>query len=177
MKKIVLFLLLSFVFCEIMSQNAYFKRYFIGNSGTFTYFPIRDNPVQEYQTGAIDTAYTWNDTCNNVFFSIFVVKRGNEIPPNERIRDSLLTKYMNFVKIMSDAGEDSTDFVKNYKHPTDSAARGITQLCKNAGGKIFDFRGWVNSRYIAVLYVVYLRQNRFDPSVKQLFLDGFRFAE
>jgi hypothetical protein len=166
--------LLGFALLNVsaIAQIPRFSKYSVKETGAFVYMPAEPNWTIELSEDQ-SKVYSTQVQSGTTFYGVIVVELAEQLPDDTQVWENLLSSYMVFLH--DEVFQLLSDLDLGYGHKLECcpSAIGILEYGEDVEGIQYSIKGWVNRKYIAVLWMA----DEEEPNInyQQLFLNGFRF--
>jgi hypothetical protein len=168
-------LITSFLICNhLFAQIPRFAKYPILETGAALYTPGKPTWQHSFSEDSSDV-YTMEIASDTAKLGAIVVRLKEDIGLDSALLNRLLWSYMDYLNQSSFKFASLVPPGYGHKMESHPNAHGILEYAKNADGAEYSLKGWIDGKFIAILYIG--RNRTFNFNLEQMFLNGFRFPD
>lgn len=167
--------LLLFTTTFLSAQTPRFAKHPVKETGAFLYIPKEPTWEISYSEDS-SKIYTTTVESGVTTYGAIIVQFPTEMAfANNDEKNGLLTSYMSFLNETAFQLTQTVDFGLGHTMESNPDAVGVIQYGETAEGMQYATKGWVDKKFLAVLFIAYTGDLNYN--YQELFLNGFRFPD
>ncbi|MCB9285438.1 MAG: hypothetical protein H6563_15340 [Lewinellaceae bacterium] len=174
-KLLLLSLFLATSLCAKAQDFPRLQKFSIGESGFQAYLP--SYPENLELTWSEDSSMVWagDVEAGGLLFGLVCVQLAEPLEDDDDLQLGLLESYLDYLQEAFNVIE-SAGYGRGHTLESSPGAKGVLDYWVDSDGYTWKIKGWINTRYIAVLYI---GGGEEEPNINgaNMFLDGIRFPE
>jgi len=174
-KNVYVLAILIFACLNLNAQTSgtSFKKYAIGNSGSFIYCPVDPGTFDVTKSDDESDVYTAEFIYNDYNWAIITVNFKEKLNSNKEENAQLLIDYLKFLEEQFGIIE-SAGYLDDLIHQGNPEATGVSDQWIDATDVHYSVFGWIDNNKLAVL-LIYGATEYNDESKMDQFFNGFVF--
>lgn len=141
-------------------------------TGAALYAPSKPEWEHSFSEDSSDV-YTMEISSDTALLGAIVVRFKEDIGTDSTVLTGLLWSYMQYLNQSSFKFKNVVPPGYGHKMETNPKAHGIIEYATNEEGTEYGLKGWIDGKFLAILYIGHNRP--FNFNLEQLYLNGFRF--